>query len=287
MSAIFESVSLGPTERLIMLALADHADDDGRCYPSVARIAQRTGLSERAVQTNVRSLIAAGYINITIGGGKGNSNLYFISANPAADAPQTPQEMHPAADAPRTICTPNPAADAPNPAADAPEPSITTKEPSEEKVTRFPAPDLKPCLDHFNAVAARVGWPQVQMFNADRRTALSQRISDTGGQAEWCEAIDRAARSPLLTGNNDRGWKADFDWLAKPKNFTKLMEGNYDPRNSNPSFGTSTGRGNRPDPALEQIARLTGLSAASGDDRVRVGGFGEKDGPLWMGTRPQ
>lgn len=134
MSAIFESKTLGPTERLVMLALADHADDDGRCYPSIERLRQRTGLSERAVQTNIRKLVDQGYIRIVPGGGKGNANLYFVSANPAAAAPYS--DPNPAADAPRRKCTP--AADAPqtpqemraNPAADAPEPSGTIIEPS-------------------------------------------------------------------------------------------------------------------------------------------------------------
>ena len=45
MAAVFESKTLGPTERLVMLALADHADDDGKCYPSVLRLCERTGLS--------------------------------------------------------------------------------------------------------------------------------------------------------------------------------------------------------------------------------------------------
>lgn len=132
MSAVFESQSLGPTERLIMLALADHADDDGRCYPSIERLCQRTGLSERAVQSNIRKLTKGGYVRVNRGGGKGNANLYFISANPAGNAPyeaqnparsapyQTPQEMHPAGDAPQT-----PQQVRPNPAGDAPEPSGT------------------------------------------------------------------------------------------------------------------------------------------------------------------
>lgn len=129
MAAIFESKTLGPTERLVMLSLADHADDSGKCYPSIQRICERTGLSERAVQTNVKKLTDTGYLRVLHGGGKGKANLYFLSANPAADAPYG--TSNPAYAAPRTKCTP--AADAPqtpqqmrsNPAADAPEPSGT------------------------------------------------------------------------------------------------------------------------------------------------------------------
>src|SRR5690606_40080416 len=76
MSAVFESETLAPTERLIMLALADHADDTGRCYPSISRLGRRTGLSERAVQTNIRKLVNQGYIRVIAGGGKNNTNVY-------------------------------------------------------------------------------------------------------------------------------------------------------------------------------------------------------------------
>ena len=119
MSEIFESDTLGPTERLIMLAIADHADDTGRCYPSISRLAQRTGLSERAVRGNVRALENQGYLTIHIGAGQGGSNVYFARSTPAADTP-------PAADAPGRKCT-TPRQEVPStPAADAPKPPITT-----------------------------------------------------------------------------------------------------------------------------------------------------------------
>lgn len=91
------------------------------------------------------------------------------------------------------------------------------------------------CFDHFNAVAGQVGWAKIQKITAPRKAALSQRMRDVGGVDGWCAAIDRAALSPLLTGQSGRGWVADFDWLCKASNFTKLMEGNYDPRPANNS----------------------------------------------------
>lgn len=111
------------------------------------------------------------------------------------------------------------------------------------------------CVDHFNSVAARVGWPMVQKITAARKAALSQRIRDVGGADGWCEAMDRAATSPLLTGQNGRGWAADFDWLCKPANFTKLMEGNYDPKpaNNSPANG-STGSGSATYQAFAAVA---------------------------------
>lgn len=105
MSQVFEIEGLGPTHRLILLALADHADDQGRCYPSIARLCQRTGLKERAVQSNLRDLQTTGYVKVKANAGPNGCNVYFVRASPAGNAP--PQEMHPASNAPdpRRKCT--------------------------------------------------------------------------------------------------------------------------------------------------------------------------------------
>jgi hypothetical protein len=43
-----------PAEKLVALALADAANDDGLCWPSIATIARKSGLSERTVQRTIR-----------------------------------------------------------------------------------------------------------------------------------------------------------------------------------------------------------------------------------------
>ena len=43
-----------------------------------------------------------------------------------------------------------------------------------------------------------------------------------------------ASESDFLSGENDRGWKATFDWLIRPKNFIKVVEGNYSNSNIRP-----------------------------------------------------
>jgi hypothetical protein len=45
---------------------------------------------------------------------------------------------------------------------------------------------------------------------------------------EWQRAMDALERSAFCRGENDRGWRADFDFLLQPKSFTKLLEGAYD-----------------------------------------------------------
>ena len=51
----------GP-EKLVLMALADHADEDGICWPGNAHIARKCNLSQRSVQRHVKNLIDNGYM---------------------------------------------------------------------------------------------------------------------------------------------------------------------------------------------------------------------------------
>ena len=48
--------------RMVAIALADRVNQDGQCWPSVADIARRTGLSGRMVQRHLRYLEEQGVI---------------------------------------------------------------------------------------------------------------------------------------------------------------------------------------------------------------------------------
>lgn len=40
--------------------------------------------------------------------------------------------------------------------------------------------------------------------------------------------FEKTKKSRFLSGGNDRGWIADFDWLLKEGNMVKVLEGSYD-----------------------------------------------------------
>lgn len=48
--------------------------------------------------------------------------------------------------------------------------------------------------------------------------------------------LKKVGKSEFLNGDNDRKWKADFDWIFKPTNFLKIMEGKYDNKGSKVDF---------------------------------------------------
>ncbi|MCS7863118.1 helix-turn-helix domain-containing protein [Pseudomonas aeruginosa] len=109
MSACWPLQGLTPAQKAVLISLADNANDEGVCWPSVAKIAERTCLSERAVQQAIKALNECKALSIEAR--QGRSTMFTVT--PAAFAP--PQKVHP-----RRKCTP--AASAPTPADAAPPP---------------------------------------------------------------------------------------------------------------------------------------------------------------------
>ena len=105
--------------RLVLLALADFADDGGGAYPSVSAIAKKTLLCERAVQAGLKDLVELREVAIKANEARKGCNYYIISITPADSAP--PQILHPAKNAPPQILPKTPADSAPEPSV---EPSV-------------------------------------------------------------------------------------------------------------------------------------------------------------------
>lgn len=160
MSAVWDRKDLDPSERLVMLSLADHADDDGYCYPSIKRLCERSSLSERTVQSTIKKLVGRGFLTVNYGAGRNGTNVFIISATPANLAP--PQISHPAADAPRKSRTTPPQISHLPPATVAPKPSRTIKEPSDNNTGEAVA-----CL------AEVVGEDLAKAFVAHRKASKS------------------------------------------------------------------------------------------------------------------
>ena len=62
--------------------------------------------------------------------------------------------------------------------------------------------------------------------NTNRYRLLNARIKEYGLD-KVLEAIENIRYSSFLKGQNNKNWTITFDWLIKPNNFTKVLEGNY------------------------------------------------------------
>ncbi len=92
----------------------------------------------------------------------------------------------------------------------------------------LPNDDRETAVAAWNTLAAELGLARVQRLTAQRRASLAKRLGECGGLLGWEAALERVRASDFLHGNNDRGWRADFDFMLQAKSFTKLMEGGYD-----------------------------------------------------------
>lgn len=62
MAAVWPLQGMSPSQKAVLISLADQANDDGVCWPAVGTIAARTCLSERAVRDALAWLQASGAV---------------------------------------------------------------------------------------------------------------------------------------------------------------------------------------------------------------------------------
>ena len=96
MSWVWEHSRSKSSQRLVLLAIADcAADNGGNAYPSMAALVSKTGLSTRTVQDCLRKLVELAELSIAPNAGPRGCNRYRIRMTPADSAP--PQILHPPA----------------------------------------------------------------------------------------------------------------------------------------------------------------------------------------------
>ena len=71
-----------------------------------------------------------------------------------------------------------------------------------------------------------VSLPHVRTLTDKRKKAIKTRLKKYT-QSDIQKTFIIAEESDFLKGNNDRGWRADFDWLINENNMVKVLEGRY------------------------------------------------------------
>lgn len=100
-------------------------------------------------------------------------------------------------------------------------------------------PDADLAFNAYNDLAEEVGLAKAQVLTTTRRKKIAARLNECGGLRGWIDALAKIRGSPFLRGDNDRGWRADMDFILQASSFTRLMEGAYDrqPERQRPSSG--------------------------------------------------
>jgi len=123
----------------------------------------------------------------------------------------------------------------------------------DEDLTPKPAKTKVPesVVDTWNMMAKQAQIPTCHKLTPARKRALNARWADPHWRENWQEAIRIVPTRPFLLGQNDRGWKANFDWFVRPGTVVKLMEGAY-------SGGAHKGGSRGFEESPEQVGKFAG-----------------------------
>lgn len=72
---------LDPSQKIVLLSLADQANDEGYCWPSQQVIAERTSMGERTVRRHINSLSELGLLTVEVRSSTSGrrSNVYWLN----------------------------------------------------------------------------------------------------------------------------------------------------------------------------------------------------------------
>jgi hypothetical protein len=178
-----------PAAKLVLMALADTANDDGTCWPSKRTVAAKTGISERSVRDNIVRLAASGFIRTeqrTRENGSQTSNLYILNLDG-----QGVQDLHGGvrADTPGGVAEAAP-----------PELSVELEGATPLRRARGSASEDDELFAYWQE---RCNHPEAR-FTADRRTKMRARRAEGYTTANIRKGIDGAAKAPTVSDAGKR-----------------------------------------------------------------------------------
>lgn len=209
---------------------------------SIKGLAKVIGAGTDAISSGLKELQSHGYLERRMARddrGRMRCTEYILHENPING---TPKQENPVTDNPVTEkpCTGNPVAG--NPCTDNPvteNPPQINKDLNKNQINKYglkqepkkqePKEGKVPCEEIvalYNQICTSL--PLVQNITSGRIAAMGARWAENRRNVGvFVQLFTMAQESAFLTGDNKRGWKANFDWLMKPSNMAKVLEGNY------------------------------------------------------------
>lgn len=222
-----------PLRKLVLLKLADNANDQGECWPAVQYIAEQCEISKRSAQNHIQQLVKDGLVRIEerkAENGLNRSNIYHLvlggyganptpyGANPApmgaSAAGGRVQELHPESVSLEPVIEPIP----PNP-----QEGDDADAPGKPKKIQY-----QDVADAYNEILGD-RLPKVQELNDKRKRQIKRLLGKLheptlDAVKAYLETFADTA-GPFYFGDNNRGWRAGFDYLLRSEVLVKTREG--------------------------------------------------------------
>lgn len=221
------SIKVGnPLRKLVLIKLADNANDKGECWPSYQHIADHCECSKSAVRSHIDALIEMGFLikenRLGVNNGKGNtSNIYYLDLS----CPVPPESIAPMLS--KSIAMPKGGSPMPSKSTP-PMPSESTRtshsfEPVKEPKDNaqrvkpkniFLPDDFKPSDQHA-VLAAELNLD----LDAEFLKFVDYHLSKASKFAAW----DYALNNWLRTAASYQHSKSVIDTVARDEAFTRII----------------------------------------------------------------
>lgn len=140
--------------------------------------------------------------------------------------------------------------------------------------------DFEKVRQQFNRIMEAKKIPKLKGKIAGQRKAFFEARVRENGIVSVYRVMIKAAKSNFLNGGGGKGWIANFEWIYRPNNFPKVLDGYYDNqrppqtptiqtnggfRNETTSTPANGGRGNNRNEqrATEQRERIQGYAGVA------------------------
>lgn len=255
MDKVMKNISFGGSKMTAMLVLADFANDEDLCWPSISTLAQRISRSRAQTQRIVHELIGAGYL-VVIGnphggapgstrrmkvfpegdGLKGTGLTDATGSTSATGRVDAQEGSH--------WCTRGVASMRPEPFSEPvsePIPLFGNSGCDQAHLDRKTAAPLEcPHQEIIDAYHELVPTGrQVRTWGAERQKKLRARWREDAKRQSidwWRSFFAYISKSDFLTGRTHSSQRApfeiDLEWIVSPANFSKILEGKYENRSA-------------------------------------------------------
>ncbi|HHJ1176452.1 helix-turn-helix domain-containing protein [Proteus vulgaris] len=228
-------------QKMVLLKLADNANDKGECFPSYETIARHCEISRQSAINHIKSLCKKGFVRkVTRKTDKGHtSNLYILDLETKSldegsqnSVPEVVKEFDHGSQTiglggsqkflPRTSQSFNQSINLKKLSSDDSKPA---KQISVNRQTNIPYQEI---MQAFNESAGD-RLPNAESLNDKRKRAISKFLKElkepTVESAKNYFDYFMETASAWYFGENNRGWRANFDYLLRPETVLKTREG--------------------------------------------------------------
>jgi len=226
------------TQKLVLAALATfHSQKNERLFPSLPALARVSCLDEKTVRRALPELEKAGLIEIERSSGR-RSHRYKLLFEPGRSAqvpPVKPGALSRFNDEQPGLSVHQPGLSVPPTRAESPPNKVFNKD-KNKKVQADKRPPYCPHEEIIEAYhAALPACPRVRVWHEGRRRLLAARWREDEKRQSikfWKSFFHYVSESDFLAGRTEGSggrppFVADLEWLVRPTNFAKVIEGRY------------------------------------------------------------